>query len=119
MPVIKANARNKRVMSIDSEKFGQICDDVWREREGILSCKGIVTGEAALIRAVYWRLCKAGGKPGKSIDECDATNSSITYQLIVGSMLELCAHPRFDGAPFIDELIHRYRQESERTIKEC
>jgi hypothetical protein len=103
-------------MIIDSQKFWQICNDVWREREGILNCKGILTGEAALLRAVYWRLCKVGGKPSKRIDDCDMVRSSITYKLVVDNILELCGHPRFDSAPFLDELINRYRQECERII---
>ena len=117
---MKANSKEtKSVMSIDAQKFGQICNDVWREREGILSCKGIVTGEAALIRAVYWRLCKVGGKPSKSINDCDTVRSSLAYKLVVARILELCAHPRFDCAPFINGLIDRYRQECEPTTKEC
>jgi hypothetical protein len=107
-----ANAKGKsRSTSIDSQTFGQICNEVWRDREAILSRRGIITGEAALVRAVYWRLCKLGGAPGKSIDDCDSVPSSLTYQLVVGSMLELCAQPRFDGAPILNELVHRYHEE--------
>jgi len=111
-PTVAGNTKvRSRPMSIDARTFGEICNDVWRDREAIVFRRGIVTGEAALVRAVYWRLCKAGGKPGRSMDDCDAVRSSLTYQLVVGSMLELCARPRFDGAPILNELVHRYRQE--------
>ena len=99
--------------TIDSQKFGQICDGVWRDRAAILTKRGIVSGETALVRAVYWRLCKAGGKPSKSIEDYDIAHTSITYQLVVGSLLELYAHPRFDGGPFLKELVRRYKDEVE------
>ena len=104
-------------MSIDSQTFGHICDGVWRDREGILSRKGFVTDEAALVRAVYWRLCKAGGKPGESIDECYVKNTQINYQSVVSRMLQLCSHPRFDGAPFLETLVQRYLDETETAVK--
>lgn len=55
---------------IDSEKIRQICHSVWRDRAAILAGRGILSGEATLTRAVYWRLCKAGLKPGESIEGC-------------------------------------------------
>lgn len=70
--------------SIDSRKIKQICDGVWRDRAGILSLRGILSGEDALGRAVYWRICKAGRMPGESIEDC---------------------------APFLRELVRQYRDE--------
>jgi hypothetical protein len=70
---------------IDSEKIKQICDGVWHDRASILAMRGILSGEAALARAVYWRLCKAGRKPGESIEDC---------------------------APFLRELVQQYRDEA-------
>lgn len=55
--------------TINAEEFGQICDGVWRDRAAILSGRGGLSDEAALVRAVYWRLCKAGGDPGQNIDD--------------------------------------------------
>lgn len=55
---------------IDSEKIRQICHSVWLDRATILAGRGILSGEATLTRAVYWRLCKAGLKPGESIEGC-------------------------------------------------
>ena len=69
---------------IDPKRIRQICDDVWRDRAAILTGRGILSGEDALVRAAYWRLCKAGGTPGRS-----------------GG----------DYAPFLDELVRRYRDE--------
>lgn len=66
------------------KRFSQICDGVWRDRAQILTGRGILTGEAALVRAAYWRLCKAGGEPGQSSD---------------------------DYTPFLNELVRQYRDE--------
>lgn len=52
---------------MNAEQFGRICDDVWRDRAGIISRRGLLTDEAALIRAVYWRICKAGGVPDRNL----------------------------------------------------
>jgi hypothetical protein len=67
-----------------SKRFRQICDGVWRDRAQILTGRGILSGEAALVRAAYWRLCKAGGTPGQSSD---------------------------DYTPFLNELVRQYRDE--------
>ncbi|HEY0005711.1 MAG TPA: hypothetical protein VGB17_12950 [Pyrinomonadaceae bacterium] len=74
------------MMTINPEKFGQICDEVWRDRAGILLRRGSLSGEAALERAVYWRFCKAGGEPGRSSAGC---------------------------APLLKKLIRQYRDEAE------
>ena len=110
----RTQAGRKVMNTIDSQSFGLICDGVWRDRDAILSRRGILSGEAALVRAVYWRLCKAGAKPGKSLDDCGSARSILTYQLVVGSVLELCAHPRFDAAPFLKELVQRFEDENAR-----
>lgn len=69
---------------INSESIKQICDGVWRDRAGIVAMRGILSGEAALARAVFWRLCKAGRKPGESTEDC---------------------------APFMQKLVQQYRDE--------
>lgn len=74
--------------SIDSEKIRQICDGVWRDRAAILTGRGILSGEATLARAVYWRLCKAGRKPGAGIEDC---------------------------APHLKELVRQYRDEAAQS----
>lgn len=68
-----------------AERFRHICDGVWRDRADILNGHGMLSCEAALVRAAYWRLCKVGGKPGQSSD---------------------------DYAPFLDELVRQYRDEA-------
>jgi hypothetical protein len=74
---------------MNSERLRHICDDVWRERAAILSDRGILSGEAALVRAVYWRLCKAGDSPPPQ-------NSD-------------------DYAPSLKNLLRRYRDEVAQT----
>ena len=70
---------------IGPEKIKRICDGVWDDRASILTARGVLSGEDALVGAVYWRLCKAGRKPGESIADC---------------------------APFLRELVQRYRVEA-------
>lgn len=97
--------------AINAEKFKQICDSVWRDRAAILSGPGSLSDDAALVRAVYWRLCKAGGEPGMGTEDCYAGQVFSAYQRLVSSALTRHAHPHFDGTPFIEELIRRCRDE--------
>jgi hypothetical protein len=69
---------------MDQQKIRHICEGVWHDRAAILSGRGILSGEAALVRAAYWRLCKAGGWPSPRAD---------------------------DYAPYMDELVRQYRGE--------
>ena len=69
---------------ISPEKIRHICDGVWDDRASILTAHGVLSGEDALVGAVYWRLCKAGRQPGESIADC---------------------------APVLRELVLRYRAE--------
>lgn len=87
--------------TINSEMFGRICDGVWRDRAAILSGRGILTDEAALLRAVYWRLCNAGIAQGQSMEDCDEAQMLSVYQQRVGSILTQNAHPPFDGMPYL------------------
>ena len=70
---------------ITPEKIEQVCDGVWSDRAAILETRGVTSGEEALVGAAYWRLCKAGRRPGHSIADC---------------------------APFLRELMRRYRAEA-------
>ena len=76
---------------IDSEKIRRICEGVWSDRVAILAGRGILSGEATLARALYWRLCKAGRKPGESIEDC---------------------------APQLRELVRQYRDEAAQRVVE-
>lgn len=98
--------------TIDSTAFVQICDEVWRDRAAILTRRGIVNGETALLRAVYWRLCKAGGRI--STEDYDTAHTRSTYHTVVISLLESYAHPRFDAAPLLEELVRRYNEEAQK-----
>ena len=100
--------------AITSKRFGHICDGVWRDRVAILTGRGILSGEAALLRAVYWRLCKAGAAPCKNIDDYDTEHTLRTYQLVVRSLLAQHAPTHFDGAPFLEEFVRRYGDEAEQ-----
>ena len=77
--------------NINAEKFGQICDEVWRDRAAILSGRDNLSGEDALMRAVYWRICKEVGEPGRSIGQ---------------------------HAPFLDKLVRQYRDEAALSCQE-
>lgn len=95
-----------------SEKFKQICDDVWRDRATIITRLEGLSSEAALVRAVYWRLCNAWGETGKSTDGCYTSHMLSTYEELVGRMLMQHAGPQFDGASLLGELVRRYRDET-------
>ncbi|MDT4955099.1 MAG: hypothetical protein QOH63_3134 [Acidobacteriota bacterium] len=97
--------------AMNSEKFEKICDGVWRDRAAILTGCDNLRGEAALMRAVYWRLCNAGGTPGKDIVDSDPEHMLLIYQRLVGGTLTQCSRPRFDSAPFLKELVRRYMLE--------
>jgi hypothetical protein len=74
---------------IGPEKIRQICDGVWRDRAAILTARGFLSGEDALVGAVYRRLCEAGRQQGESIADC---------------------------APFLRELVRRYRAEAAQIL---
>jgi hypothetical protein len=66
--------------TMNAEKFGKICDDVWRDRVAVLSRGGLLSNEAALVRAMYWRICKAGGEPGRSVGDNTAFLDKLVRQ---------------------------------------
>lgn len=96
------------------EKFEQICAGVWRDRAAILMGCDNLRGEAALMRAVYWRVCNAGGTPGRDIEDCDPDHMSLIYQRLVCGTLTEYARPPFDSAPILKELVRRYMHEKGR-----
>lgn len=73
---------------ITAEEIKQVCDGIWRGRGAVLTARGALSGEDALAAAAYWRLCSAGLRPGESIADC---------------------------APFLRELVRRYRAETARV----
>ena|SRR5713226_7118367 len=97
--------------TINSEQFGEICNGVWRDRAAVLRGRGLLSGEATLVRAVFWRLCKAGVMPTSSAESYSSQPTFMAYQSVVGRMLEVSARPAFDGAPILKELVERYQNE--------
>lgn len=102
--------------TINSDQFGEICNAVWRDRAAVLRGCGSLSGEATLVRAVFWRLCKAGVKT-KGCSENDGSKPTIlAYQLLVGRMLEAGGRPAFDSEPILKELVERYTNEVSSTV---
>jgi hypothetical protein len=97
--------------TINSEQFGEICNSVWRDRAAVLRGSGLLSGEATLVRAVFWRLCKAGIKTKGCAESDGSTPTILAYQSVVGRMLELYGCPAFDSAPILKELVKRYQNE--------
>jgi hypothetical protein len=97
--------------TISSEKFLEICNGVWCDRAAIVRGRGFLSEEAALVRAVYWRLCKFGGTPTVSAENYGSLQTVSAYQLGVSCLLELNGRPCFDGAPYLQELVDRYKNE--------
>ena len=98
-------------MTIDAERFQKICTDVWHDRAVVLKGRGFLSGEAALMRAVYWRLSKAGIKPILSAENYGSPNTVDSYQLGVSCLLEVHGRPRFNGDQYLQELVQRYKNE--------
>ncbi len=98
--------------TINSEQFEKICDFVWNDRAAILRGRGSLSGEATLVRAVFWRLCKAGIRTKGCADNDGSKPALDAYQLIVSRMLTMNAQPAFDSEPILKGLVERYQQEA-------
>jgi hypothetical protein len=98
--------------AINSDRFEQICDDVWRDRASVLTDRGHLRGEAALVRAVYYRLCKAGGTPNQRIEDYDIEHMLLIYQRLIGGVLTEHAQPHFSGTPLLRKLVRQYLYEA-------
>lgn len=98
-------------MKINSEQFQEICNGVWRDRVNVLKGRGLLSGEAALIRAVYWRLSKVGVRHTLAADNYGSPTAASSYELGVTCLLEVYGRPHFDGAHFLKDLAGRYKNE--------
>ena len=98
-------------MTINSGQFQEICNGVWRDRAMVLRGRGFLSGEAALMRAVYWRLSRTGIKPNISAENYGFPRTASSYQLGVSCMLEIHGRPRFDGTQYLNRLVQRYKKE--------
>jgi hypothetical protein len=99
------------ITTINLEQFEKICDRVWNDRAAVISGRGRLSGEASLVRAVFWRLCNAGIKTNGCAEHDDSKPAILAYQLVVGRMLEVNARPPFDCTPILKRLIERYQNE--------
>lgn len=97
--------------TISSDQFGELCNAVWRDRAAILRGRGNLSGEATLVRAVFWRLCKAGIETKGCVNSDSSKPQVDAYQLVVGRMLELSGRPAFDSGPIMTDLVTRYQNE--------
>jgi hypothetical protein len=98
-------------MTINSEQFQEICSGVWRDRAMVLRGRGFLTGEAALMRAVYWRLSKVGVKHILAAENYDSPRTASSYELGVTCLLEIHGRPHFNGTQFLKDLVQRYKTE--------
>jgi hypothetical protein len=99
--------------AITADQFRIICNGVWNDRAGVLADRGSLSGESALMRAVYWRLCKNGAVYEKA-ESYSLAETALTYEKVIGCVLEFNATPHFDGAPFLQELRKLYENEASR-----
>jgi hypothetical protein len=99
--------------TINAKQFEEICDRVWTDRASLLRGSGSLSGEAALVRAVFWRLCKAGIKTKGCADNNGSTPALLAYQLMVVQMLKAGSRPAFDGTSTLSALINRYQNEAD------
>jgi hypothetical protein len=97
--------------TINSEQFGEICSRVWNDRAAVLMGRGLLSGDAALVRAVYWRLFKVGVRPPDGVENQSSLQTMSAYRSGVCSLVELSAQPGFDAAPILKELVERYEKE--------
>ena len=102
------------ITTIKQERFAEICSKVWLDRTSVLTGRGLLSGEEALVRAVYWRLRNLAALPAKSTENYGSPQTVSDYRMGVGRLLEINGHPNFDCSLFIDELLHRYEHESDR-----
>ena len=99
--------------TINSERFAEICSKVWLDRSAVLTGRGLLTGEGALVRAVYWRLRNLAAN---STENYGSPQTVSAYRVGVGRLLEINGHPDFDCSGFLDELLQRYKHESDRVL---
>jgi len=99
------------VTTIDVKQFEEICERVWSDRATVLKGGGELSGDATLVRAVFWRLCKAGIKAKGCVYTDGSAPPLLAYQLVVVRMLNRSGHPAFDSEPILKDLVERYQNE--------
>jgi hypothetical protein len=99
------------VITINSEQFQEICNGVWRDRAKVLQGRGFLTGEAALMRAVYWRLSKVGIRHTLAAENYGSPHAAASYELGVSCLLEVHGRPHFNGNQLLKNLVQHYKSE--------
>ena len=97
--------------TINTERLEAVCNEVWRDRSAVFDGRGFLSFQAALARAVYWRLRKTTASRIDISENYIASQTFSTYCLAVNCLLELNARPPFDSAPFLQDLIQRCEDE--------
>jgi hypothetical protein len=104
---------------LDTERLEAVCSEVWRDRSAVLEGRGFLSLQAALARAVYWRLCKTAASRFDTSENYAASQTFSTYYLAVNCLLQLNARPPFDSAPFLQDLIQRCEDEVQHNSTEA
>ena len=104
--------------TIDTGRLEAVCSEVWRDRSAVLEGRGFLSFQAALARAVYWRLCKTSESRIGNSENYVASQTFSTYYLAVNCLLELNARPPFDSAPFLQDLVQRCEDEIQHNRNE-
>ena len=102
--------------TINAKQFEQICDRAWSDRVAVLRGSGKLSGEAALVRAVFWRLRKAGINTRGGVDTSGSTPALLAYHSAVLQILKPSSRPAFEAAPILNALIDRYQNESGEAV---
>jgi hypothetical protein len=107
--------------TINAKQFEDICDRTWSDRVAVLRRRGtLLSGEAALVQAVFWRLRKAGINTKGGADTSGSTSPLLAYQSAVLQILKASSRPEFEALPILNALIDRYQHESGVALRgEC
>lgn len=104
--------------TIDPQKLEAICNQVWNDRAAVLEGRGFLSADAALARAVYWRLSKSSDSRTGNAENYERSQTLSTYRLAVNCLLELNAQTPFDCAPFLHDLIQRCQVEKAQNSED-
>lgn len=101
--------------TISAAQFTEICELVWKDRVAVLGGSGQLSGEATLVRAVFWRLCKAGIQVRTCAGNDASLPALVAYESVVTQMLKNSARPAFDSLPILSGLVERYQNEARKS----
>ena len=104
--------------TIDPATVEAICHQVWQDRVAVLEGRGFLSADAALARAVYWRLAKSNFSRTGNVENYDSSQTFSTYRVALNCLLELNARTPFDCAPFLEALIQRCQVETAQNSED-